>query len=681
MAYNIEYTDNKNKGSITVEDGTTNNDTSISFPGRRSRSYGQEINENFLHLLENFSSQTAPLRPVEGQLWYDTSDNINQLKVYDGTSWVASGGLKKSSESPSITTSTPGELWVNTQSQQLYLFTGTAWILVGPEYSDGLLTGTESKIYVGIDNVEYNVLTVRVKNETIFIISNYEFTPKSAIPGFRSGIKPGLNISQETTYGKMRYWGIAEKSENLVVGNETVPSNSFLRSDAESSTNFKLNVNSNEGLSIGTNGTFGIKVENRAGIIENSETGSSIDVRLNNGVMTPTVLRVDPGAVGINNSSPEEALHVVGNVKISQGSTDSQDGRLLIQSVVDSGDESSGSLVTKGGVGIAKSAYIGEELYVKGSMHTSDILPINENLTSIGTSSARFSSIHSQTFYGNLQGNVSGTVSGRAGSSDRLTSATTFSLSGDVEEDSFEFDGQTGGTNKTFNVRISNSFISNKDPIYDANNADEVLINRRVGSSGVYKISKRNFLKDIPLMPPGIIMPYGGNEPPEGWLFCDGQEVLKSDYNILWNIIGHNFKDPVLLSDGGINTFSLPDMRGRFPLGLDNLGGRSANRVTNDAADAVGGNAGSDSRVLDIENIPEHEHNLQGESGTQYYSVRAAAGEPNDDDAITMQIEPGTGGTQGLSSSGKVKTSTGVNAPFNTMNPYLAVNYIIYTGI
>ena len=40
--------------------------------------------------------------------------------------------------------------------------------------------------------------------------------------------------------------------------------------------------------------------------------------------------------------------------------------------------------------------------------------------------------MYATTFVGNLTGNVSGTVSGRAGSADKLTSATTFRLTGDV---------------------------------------------------------------------------------------------------------------------------------------------------------------------------------------------------------------------------------------------------------
>jgi len=121
-------------------------------------------------------------------------------------------------------------------------------------------------------------------------------------------------------------------------------------------------------------------------------------------------------------------------------------------------------------------------------------------------------------------------------------------------------------------------------------------------------------------------------------------------------------------------------MRGRVPLGLDNLGGPSANRVTNIAADAIGGNAGSETTTVGVNNLPEHEHDLEGESGTQFYGIRAGSGEPVDDNAVTLTIEPGLGGTQGLASSGGVQTTGSLGDPLSVMNPYLAVNYIIYTG-
>ena len=130
MAYAISYTDSVNKGTITVADNTLNTETTLSLPGRFTTAYGQAISENFLHLLENFAGATAPERPVEGQLWYDTTNNVDQLKIYDGTIWQSAAGLKKASSEPAVANSSAGDLWVNTGAQQLYLFTGSTWVLV-----------------------------------------------------------------------------------------------------------------------------------------------------------------------------------------------------------------------------------------------------------------------------------------------------------------------------------------------------------------------------------------------------------------------------------------------------------------------------------------------------------------------------------------------------------------------
>ena len=95
MSYTIKFTDYVGKGSIIVNDGTANEQTSLVFPGRNARGYGVDIAENFLHLLENFANTTPPTNPIEGQLWYDKSNGVEDLKVYDGNTWKSSGSIKK----------------------------------------------------------------------------------------------------------------------------------------------------------------------------------------------------------------------------------------------------------------------------------------------------------------------------------------------------------------------------------------------------------------------------------------------------------------------------------------------------------------------------------------------------------------------------------------------------------
>ena len=75
----MSYVINNSRGNIVaiVPDGTINTtSTSVNLVGRGVTPYGLPENENYVYLLENFASPTAPLAPVLGQLWYNSSTNI-----------------------------------------------------------------------------------------------------------------------------------------------------------------------------------------------------------------------------------------------------------------------------------------------------------------------------------------------------------------------------------------------------------------------------------------------------------------------------------------------------------------------------------------------------------------------------------------------------------------------------
>lgn len=60
--------------------------TSLKFSGRNNANWGEDIQQNLLNLLDNFSNSTPPINPVRGQKWFDTT--INKLKIYDGSTWL-----------------------------------------------------------------------------------------------------------------------------------------------------------------------------------------------------------------------------------------------------------------------------------------------------------------------------------------------------------------------------------------------------------------------------------------------------------------------------------------------------------------------------------------------------------------------------------------------------------------
>ena len=79
MAYTI---DRYNGTTLTVvEDGTVDQTSDIKLVGKNYAGYGEIQNENFLHLLENFSGANQPPKAISGQVWYDSG--ANKLKLYD----------------------------------------------------------------------------------------------------------------------------------------------------------------------------------------------------------------------------------------------------------------------------------------------------------------------------------------------------------------------------------------------------------------------------------------------------------------------------------------------------------------------------------------------------------------------------------------------------------------------
>jgi microcystin-dependent protein/ribosomal protein L27 len=675
MAYTVNPTNPLGANNpITVDDGITNTQTSLKLPGRNTTSYGTDIAENFYHLLENFASPTAPSNPVEGQLWYDTTVNVDQLKIYDGTQFVSAGGLRKSATQPSVG-NVIGDLWVNTDSQQLYLFTGAGWILVGPEFSLGLNTGSKPFTITGTDNQAYTVVLIEVMAKPVAIISTKTFTPKSNITGF-STIQPGFNLSAANIEGSGvgKYYGTSQKAEALIAANsEVVTGSNFLRKDKANIADFSMKINNNAGLDVGNTANVNLGIENQTAVLSHKTSGASIDLRVNDQGSTRTAIRIDSNTnVGINNTAPTETLDVTGNIKAS--------GSVVINSTTDSINLSTGALKIAGGAAISKKLSVGDAATFQAGIISRDIVPSSDSTYNIGSNLNRYSNIYADSIdVTNINAvtitPVGGNINGVATAANKLVALTTFAVDGDVEASSFTFDGSTGGTLKTFNILVKNSFISTKPVKNISEGTDEFLFNRVAGDVGIYKISRNNLFAAVPSIPTGMITPFGGTVSPTFWLLCDGAEYDRTTYQLLFNVIGTNFGVP-----SSVSKFKVPDFRGRFALGADNMGGTGANRVTDAGADTVGGFGGTENKLIPIQNLPEHEHDLKGPGGAQYYALRDVPGiGAGEITAVVHNAPTGAGQGSALPTSGGINNGT-VGQPQDVLNPFTTVNYIIYTG-
>lgn len=87
MAYIINLTNGD--PLVTVDDGKAVFDSaSIALIGKNYAGYGEYLNENMVHMLENFARDSQPSRPLRGQLWFNTSTGT--LMVYNGSSFTPS---------------------------------------------------------------------------------------------------------------------------------------------------------------------------------------------------------------------------------------------------------------------------------------------------------------------------------------------------------------------------------------------------------------------------------------------------------------------------------------------------------------------------------------------------------------------------------------------------------------
>jgi microcystin-dependent protein len=669
MPYNIPFTDSANKGNIVVEDNSINTETSMKLPGRLLSDYGSSVNQNFLQLLENFANVNPPTNPVEGQLWYDTTDGIDQLKIYDGTNWVAAGGLKKATSEPASTNSVKGDLWVNTSTTQLYVYSGSGWILVGPEFSDGNKSGTLVEDIIDTGDVSRTCIIGYVDNIPVTIISRVEFSPKTPFAGYSSvtPIKVGVNFN--TSLSTAKYNGTATTAENLVISGATIPSSTFMRNNIVNQVSEKLQIKNNQGIEVGVSKTLSMIVEGNNGIIENTVPGAPIDLRINNNGTFAVPIRVKSNTnVGINNLAPTESLDVVGNIKT--------DSNVIVNGDTESTNATTGSLKVAGGVGIVKNLNVGGNFVVDGNITTTNLLPDLSAVRSIGSSTLPYDTLYANRITGNLTGDVTGNVSGSAGSTAKLSSVSVFSLTGDISSTRVSFDGQTGGSTKTFTTTVQPEIISARTAAASIDRSTDTLLVNQGGT--LYKATPDQLIGSIDTMPVGTIIMFGGLTAPTGWFFLDGTEKSLSIYGSLATVLGYNAADPTTWYHGtpsDPNTlFKIPDMRGRMPAGVGAPGGGS--RIGNASIATMGGVNGNDEVTITNANLPDHQHDLRDSGGGQFYITTTAT-------ETASEVIPNDGDTSGTGT--RLDTSGGVvdvaNDAIDITNPFLALNFIIYHGV
>ena len=193
------------------------------------------------------------------------------------------------------------------------------------------------------------------------------------------------------------------------------------------------------------------------------------------------------------------------------------------------------------------------------------------------------------------------------------------------------------------------------------------------------QITQAKLASSVTLIPSGVILPFAGDVAPTDYLLCYGQTLNRSQYADLYAAIGETYG-----AGDGSTTFVLPDLRGRVIAGQDDMGGNSANRLTNQTGgldgDALGATGGAETHTLSTAQIPNHSHFMvnnrnvanrsDSDPSTTNYLDRGAQQNPEGDEKYLLRFHS-TVADRGLTSS------TGGDGAHNNVQPTMILNYII----
>ena len=204
MTYRVNYTDDT-KSPIIVQDGDVDTSTNIGLVGRGYTGFGEVVAENFLHLLENFSDETPPARPVEGQLWYNNTNSSMYYYTVSET-WKKIGNVRTESFDPILNDGeVNGDLWLNTSTNDLYIYSSPNWVLMA---NGDISTKVYTRTRKDTQGNAHKTIEVVVANKVVAVFSSdvTPWTPNSTgsdtetlddgsvMADIYSSIKLGINL-------------------------------------------------------------------------------------------------------------------------------------------------------------------------------------------------------------------------------------------------------------------------------------------------------------------------------------------------------------------------------------------------------------------------------------------------------------------------------------------------------
>lgn len=167
---------------------------------------------------------------------------------------------------------------------------------------------------------------------------------------------------------------------------------------------------------------------------------------------------------------------------------------------------------------------------------------------------------------------------------------------------------------------------------------------------------KSNSVNPPTEVPTGTMVMFGGTVAPEGWLLCNNAAISRTDFAMLFDVIGTTYG-----TGNGSTTFNVPSFAGRRPMGAGAFS--ETHLTTTYTPGQIGGSA---LLPLSIAQMPQHRHytNLSYRSEKMVHSA---------DSLRHFLVHP----THQISSYNDYTNYQGSSSAVDRRNPYVVTNFII----
>jgi hypothetical protein len=663
--------------TITKSDGTQltnlpdyeidNTTLSINLIGKDASNFGQAQNENFVRMLEHFSSQTPPTNALAGQIWFDKTLSVLRPSVYDGGTWrpiatllVATTSTVTDNQGNFITAQEPGDFWYKSDDKQLYINTGTGFALIGPQNVPGFgTTQMRSTTMSSVTHGIHPVIQLLVDNEVVGVISNTTFQADSVgiSQGFNNiyrgitfkNFAPDVRQSNTSTdvllYGMLDHLDASYTRSNqteLIQNNWTVADNYQFQWGSAGNAWITF-------VSPGGGIPNNLTINHPTGIITMASNGSSLEWDGTTLFPNTDILK-DFGGSGrrwsnvyaqtLNAGAPTTQAFLNGQWTLTTNSQFNPHG--------DSGNNIGTAALRFNTLYTFNLSPGADQGTFKGNWKLdagSQLTPNTDLGNDLGSSIKRYNTVYASALSANtdgdrlvitgdtnVQGSIKPTVDQQYNIGDPNFKWNTI-YAYDVQSQSLE----VGALNATI-LQLSDSFQNtisrfDRDAQLTADSDTRIPTQKAVkayvdtvataGGQSVSQVqsqlqdainSLQTQISNLQLVPTGAVFYSARSTAPDGYLICDGSLISTSAYQKLFAAIGYTY-------GGSGNNFNLPDLRGQFVRGID------MNR---------GIDPGRDFGTTQTDSFGSHSHGMPGDdqlsfaNGTAGWSARSRGGFPYD---------------------------------------------------